>query len=139
MATRSATKTKPKAAVSGSNNKAKATAKAAAAAPKTPPSIPPASKAPVVAASKPAAPDAARVATEMKRKELVEEVSRRAELPKHKVKPVVEAMISVMGEAVTSGRTMNLQPLGRLVHKRRKEHPNATISIVRIRQAKQQD
>nr|WP_317054954.1 HU family DNA-binding protein [Roseovarius sp. W115] len=75
----------------------------------------------------------------MKRKELVEEVSRRAELPKHKVKPVVEAMIAVMGEAVAEGRTMNLQPLGRMVHKRRKETPNADISVVRIRQVKQQN
>ncbi|WP_338551092.1 HU family DNA-binding protein [Roseovarius phycicola] len=138
MATQSATKTKPKAVSAAAGSKAKSlktSTKPAPAKPKIPAQVPPTSKAP---ATPNPAPAATSVKAEMKRKELVEEVSRHAELPKHKVKPVVEAMLEVMGEAVAEGRTMNLQPLGRMVHKRRKENPNANISIVRIRQSKEQ-
>lgn len=78
------------------------------------------------------------VDTELKRKELVELVAEKAGLQKSKVKPAVEAMIAVLGDAIAEGRTVNLQPMGRMVRKRRKDVPNATVSIVRIRQSKPQ-
>jgi len=139
MATRSATKAKAKPAKAEASTPAQSTKVAATPAPQKPKVV--ASKT-LAAPEKPApvsvAPAAVadKVQPDLRRKDLLEEVSRRTELPKHKVRPVMEAMIEVMGEAIEHGRTMNLQPLGRIVRKRHKETPKANVSMVRIRQLK---
>ena len=73
---------------------------------------------------------------ELKKKELLEEVVERSGVKKKFAKPVVEAMIDVLGEALSEGREMNLQPLGKLKQQRTKDTSNAQIIVVKIRQSK---
>ncbi len=140
MATQSATKAKPKATSAKTATKSKQEKPAPKAVPKPAPARPvevaeSRAEAPVAKA-----PDAAAAPqVEMKRKDLLDAVSARAELPRHKVKPVMEAMLAVMGEAIAEGRSLNINPLGRMVRKRHKDTPNAKINIVRVRQPKASD
>ena len=80
-------------------------------------------------ASKPSAP-------ELKKKELVDLVTERSDVRKKYAKPVVEAMIDILGEAIAEGRELNLQPLGKIKHQRTKDTPNARITVSKIRQSK---
>lgn len=70
----------------------------------------------------------------LKKRELYELVSTRSGLAKNKIRPVVDAMIDVLGETIAQGRGMNLPPMGRVMIKRSKDGPNARISIVKVRQ-----
>ena len=72
----------------------------------------------------------------LKKQELLALVVERSDIKKKFAKPVVEAMLEVLGEALSDGREFNLQPLGRLKHNRTKETPNARIVIAKIRQRK---
>ncbi|MEO1140716.1 MAG: HU family DNA-binding protein [Pseudomonadota bacterium] len=73
---------------------------------------------------------------ELKKRELFELVSARADMPKNKVKPVVEAMMEVLGEAIADGRELNLQPFGKLKVQRTKDLGNARVVVAKIRQSK---
>ena len=73
---------------------------------------------------------------EMKKKELIEAVCARTDVKRKFAKPVIEAMMEVLGEAIAEGRVLNLQPMGKLVSKRSKETANARISVLRVRQSK---
>ncbi len=92
----------------------------------------------------PAKPDAPVVseatpktgATELKKKELVDLVTERSDVRKKYAKPVVEAMIDILGEAIAEGRELNLQPFGKVKHQRTKDTPNARITVAKIRQSK---
>ncbi|WP_320179043.1 HU family DNA-binding protein [Roseovarius pacificus] len=119
--TSSRTSTAPKSATSG-KTAAKAPAKPAA---KTAPEPGVVSETTVTA-----------VAPELKKKELIDMVTDRAGVKKKFAKPVVEAMIDILGEAIAEGRELNLQPLGKLKHQRTKETPNARITVAKIRQSK---
>ncbi|QIE44412.1 DNA-binding protein [Pseudohalocynthiibacter aestuariivivens] len=72
----------------------------------------------------------------MKKQELLAKVVERSDIKKKYAKPVVEAMIAVLGEALAEGRELNLQPLGKLKHNRTKETPTARIIVAKIRQKK---
>lgn len=72
---------------------------------------------------------------EMKRQELIEAVMRRADLRKQAAKPVVEAVLEVLAEALAAGRALNLPPLGRVKLTKVKEAGGARILVARIRQA----
>ena len=76
-----------------------------------------------------ATPDALR------KKQLIDDVVERSGIKKKYAKPVVEAMLAVLGEAVASGTTMNLQPLGKVMVQRTNEKPSGRVTIVRIRQS----
>ncbi len=73
---------------------------------------------------------------EMKKQELLTRVVERSEIKKKYAKPVVEAMIAVLGEALAEGRGLNLPPLGKLKLNRVKETPAARIIVAKIRQNK---
>ena len=73
---------------------------------------------------------------ELKKQELIEKVVRLSGAKKKDAKPVVEAMLEVLGEALADGREFNLQPMGKLKLNRTKETPNARIIIAKIRQSK---
>jgi len=75
-------------------------------------------------------------ATELKKKELVDLVTERSDVRKKYAKPVVEAMIDILGEAIAEGRELNLQPFGKIKHQRTKDTPNARITVAKIRQSK---
>lgn len=76
------------------------------------------------------------VSTELKKQELIQLVAERADLRNNKVKPVLEAMLEVLGEAIAEGRELNLNPLGKVKINRQKEVGNARVTVAKIRQAK---
>ncbi|MEQ8899321.1 MAG: HU family DNA-binding protein [Roseovarius sp.] len=109
----------------------------------------PASAKPARAATKPAPGSASAVKAdvaseilaeaggeELKKRELIDEVVKRSGVRKKFAKPVVEAMIDVLGEAITEGREVNLQPFGKIKQQRTKDTANARITVARIRQSK---
>lgn len=74
--------------------------------------------------------------SELKKQELIGKVMERADVRKKYAKPVVEAVIEILGEALAEGREMNLQPFGKLKVNRAKDTGNARIIVAKIRQAK---
>jgi len=93
------------------------------------------------AATKPAeaAPEqdasAAPSLPELKRQELLSKVVERAEVKKKFAKPVLDAVLEVIGEALAEGRDLNLAPLGKLKINRVREQGGARVVIARIRQS----
>ncbi|WP_245770611.1 HU family DNA-binding protein [Roseovarius azorensis] len=73
---------------------------------------------------------------EMKKQELLDKVLSRADVRKKVARPVVDAVLEVLGEALAEGREMNLPPLGRVKLNRVKDLPNARVIVAKIRQAK---
>ncbi|MWB78626.1 DNA-binding protein [Pseudooceanicola sp. 216_PA32_1] len=72
---------------------------------------------------------------ELKKKELIDLVVERSGLKKKDVKPVVESVMAVLGEALGAGREMNLQPLGKIKVNKIKNVNNGKVVITRIRQS----
>lgn len=72
---------------------------------------------------------------EMKKKELVDLVVSRSGVKKKDAKPVVEAMLAVLGESIAEGREMNLQPFGKLRINRTVEKHNGRITVCKLRQS----
>jgi len=75
-------------------------------------------------------------APEMKKQELMAKVVERSGVAKKHAKPVIEAILEVLGEAIGEGRGLNLQPFGKLKHNRIKDTPAARVIIAKIRQPK---
>lgn len=74
---------------------------------------------------------------ELKKQELLAMVVDRADVKKKTAKPVVEAVLAILGEALAEGREFNLQPLGKFKHNRTKDSANARVIIGKIRQPKE--
>ena len=72
----------------------------------------------------------------IKKPELIERVMAETGMKKKDVKPVVEAMLAVLGRALTKGEDLTVPPLGKLMVKRTKEAANATIVTVKLRHPK---
>ncbi len=72
----------------------------------------------------------------MKKKDLIDRVVSRSGMKKKDVKPVVEAMLEVLGKSLANGEEMNIQPFGKVMIKRTKEMDNARMVVCRIRQRK---
>lgn len=77
------------------------------------------------------------VTSEMKKRELIDMVVERSGVKKKFAKPAVEAMLDVLGQALSEERALNLQPLGRVVPKRTKEAGSNRVITARIRQSKE--
>ncbi len=75
-------------------------------------------------------------APELKKRELLDLVAERSGLRKNQIKPAVEAMMEILGEAIAEGRELNLEPFGKLKHQRAKETSNARVTVAKIRQSK---
>jgi DNA-binding protein HU-alpha len=73
---------------------------------------------------------------EMKKQELIALVVERSDVAKKHAKPVIEAMLDVLGEALAEGRELNLQPLGKVKQNRVKDTPRARVIVAKIRQQK---
>ncbi len=120
MATRStktAAKT-PKAATKPAKAKTTAPVKSAPVAP----------TATVVEAMKPVVAGAP-----VKKPELIERVMTETGMKKKDVKPVVEAMLTVLGRALSDGEELVVPPLGKVMVKRAKDLPNARIMNIKLR------
>ncbi len=72
---------------------------------------------------------------ELKKKELLDEVVKRTDVKKKFAKPVLEAMIEVLGEALAQERSLNLQPMGKVMPKRTKQAGSNRVITARIRQS----
>lgn len=71
---------------------------------------------------------------ELKRQELLTLVVKRADIKKKFAKPVLDAVLAVLGEALAEGRDLNLAPLGKVKINRVRELGNGRVIIARIRQ-----
>ena len=74
------------------------------------------------------------VSNELRKKELFDLVVERSGMKKKDVKPVVEAMLAVLGDAFAEQREMDLQPLGKLRVQRGKELPDGRALVLKLRQ-----
>lgn len=73
---------------------------------------------------------------ELRKQELLDKVVTRAEVKKKLAKPVVEAVLEILGEALAEGREMNLQPLGKVKLNRIRDMAHARVIVTKIRQSK---
>jgi DNA-binding protein HU-alpha len=71
---------------------------------------------------------------ELKRQELLAQVVKRADIKKKLAKPVLDAALAVIGEALAEGRDLNLAPLGKVKINRVRELGKGRVIIARIRQ-----
>ena len=79
---------------------------------------------------------AAEAAKEETVKEAVEEKSTPDPVEAKKdAKPVVEAMLAVLGESIADGRELNLQPFGKLRINRTVEKHNGRVTVCKLRQS----
>ena len=72
---------------------------------------------------------------DLKKKELIELVVERSMIKKKDAKPVIEAMLAVLGETIASGRELNLQPLGKLRINRSEDKSNGRVIVCKLRQS----
>ncbi|WP_247676829.1 MULTISPECIES: HU family DNA-binding protein [unclassified Leisingera] len=73
-------------------------------------------------------------APELNKKELVELAVERSGVKKRDAKPVVEAVLALLGEAVAEGRELNLKPFGKLRINRSQERSNGKVFVCKLRQ-----
>ncbi|MEQ6204203.1 HU family DNA-binding protein [Sulfitobacter sp. HNIBRBA2951] len=74
------------------------------------------------------------VSNEMRKKELFALVVERSGHKKKDVKPIVEAMLAVLGDALSEQREMILPPLGKLKVQRGKELADGRALVLKLRQ-----
>jgi len=70
----------------------------------------------------------------LNKKQLIEDVVVRSGIKKKDAKPVIEAMLDVLGQAIADGKNLNLQPFGKITQQKQNEKASARVTIVRIRQ-----
>ncbi|TDL84104.1 DNA-binding protein [Palleronia sediminis] len=80
------------------------------------------------------APAAVAVA-ELKKKDLIDRVVAASGAKKKDAKPVVEATLAVLGQALSDGEQLNLQPFGKLRIQRRKDMPNGQALTLKLRRS----
>jgi len=80
--------------------------------------------------------DPPEVVMTLAKKELIERVVESSGIKKKFAKPVIEAMLRELGEALSRGETLNLQPLGKGIIKSRKSLENADVIELRLRRSK---
>lgn len=78
-------------------------------------------------APEPALPD-------LKRPELLAQVVARSAVKKKFAKPVLEAALALIGEALAEGRDLNLEPMGKVRINRTRQMANGRVTVARIRQ-----
>ena len=71
----------------------------------------------------------------LKKSELIAIVTERSGVKKKDAKPVVEAMLAVLGQALSDGRELNLQPFGKAKVNRQKDVQGGKVIIAKIRQS----
>lgn len=71
----------------------------------------------------------------LRKRALVDRVVAASGMKKKDVKPVVEATLAVLGDALSNEEPMNLQPLGKVMINRRKQVNNGEVVVTRIRRS----
>ncbi|MCV2891894.1 HU family DNA-binding protein [Lentibacter sp. XHP0401] len=72
---------------------------------------------------------------EMRKEQLLDEVAKRSGAKRKDVKPIAEAMLEVLGEALGEARELNLKPLGKIKVARTKLVANGRVIQLRLRQS----
>jgi nucleoid DNA-binding protein len=83
-----------------------------------------------------ASADPGTTETSLGKRELIDRVVMASGIKKKAAKPVIEAVLKELGDAVSRGDTLNLQPFGKANVKRRKDLEHAEIIEVRLRRSK---
>jgi DNA-binding protein HU-alpha len=83
--------------------------------------------------------EAPRVAApELRKKELIDTVVARSGIKKRDAKPVIEAMLAILGENVADGRDINIAPMGKIKVTRMKRTTKAQVITMRLRRSDNQ-
>lgn len=88
------------------------------------------------ASKKPRGAPVAEAGPELKKQELLEKLIGRADVQKKLAKPVLDAVLELLGEALAEGRDLNLPPLGKVKVNRVKDMAQARVIVAKIRQSK---
>lgn len=72
---------------------------------------------------------------DLRKKELIDLVVTRSGVKKRDAKPVVEAMLAVLGETLSEGRELNLPPMGKMRINRTEEKTDFRVIICKLRQS----
>ena len=72
----------------------------------------------------------------MRKPDLISSVVARTGAKPRGVKPIVDAVLATLGEAIADGQELNLPPMGKLKLQRTKETDKARITIAKLRQPK---
>lgn len=70
----------------------------------------------------------------LKKRDLIDAVVKRSGIKKKDAKPVVEAMLAELAEALSDGQELSLPPLGRVKINREKEIEDGKVLILKLRQ-----
>ena len=71
----------------------------------------------------------------MRKEQLLDEVAKRTGAKRKDVKPIVESVLEIMGEAIGDGQELNLKPLGKVKIARTKLVANGRVINLRLRQS----
>ncbi len=71
---------------------------------------------------------------DLKKKDLINMVVERSGVKKKFAKPTIEAALAVIGEALASGRELNLPPMGKVRINRNEEKADGRVIVCRLRQ-----
>lgn len=90
----------------------------------------------VAAASKAKAAPAEPAPRELKRKEFLDRVAQASGLKKPQARAAVDAALEILGDAMSKGEAINLEPLGKLKVQKEKDAGSARIYALRVRRKK---
>lgn len=80
--------------------------------------------------------DMGKPVSQLRYRELVDRVSVRTGMRKQELRPVIDAALELIAEAITNERDIILPPLGRLKVQRSKDVNENRITILKLRQKK---
>lgn len=72
---------------------------------------------------------------DLKKRDLIEAVLERCDVKKRDAKPVIEAMLAVLGETLAEGRGLNLEPMGKLRVNRVEDRQDRRIVVCKLRRS----
>lgn len=101
----------------------------------TRPKAKPSAKASTKTAAKPVEKAAPAEEKRILKKHLIEKVARRSGLRKNEVRPVLDALLEVIGGNLAEDTQMVLQPLGKIMVKQAKDADGAVVYTCKIRRS----
>lgn len=69
----------------------------------------------------------------VKRKELVERIAAKSGIKPNVIKSVLDAVLVELGDVLSAGEVLEVQPLGKITVNRRKEFPDREILVCKVR------
>lgn len=73
----------------------------------------------------------------VRRKELVERIAEKSGMKPNLIKSVLDAVLLEIGDALSGGESVRVQPLGQLSVNRRKELPDGEVLVCKLRRRNQ--